>query len=449
MNFDSLIPMTLIRMARQYTRKLWVRVVIMGLLAFVALGVTQLLEAFIPKDIGTTLTGEAADRLLQIIANAMLAVTTFSITIMVTVYRSSSTQWTPRVHRLIIQDRTTQNTLAVFIGAYVYALVAIIMRELGIYVDERALVLFVMTVLVLTVIVVYLIRWVLHLQTFGSLIDTTREIESVTRSMFKDRLDNPCLGANALTGDVPKDADAIRAGESGYVQHIYPEALNEVAEAHGVELYLIKNIGHFVFLNEPLVMVTRRGSPKDDDHDWESLEECVHDNIKISDLRTFDQDPRFGLVVMGEVASKALSPGVNDPGTAIDVITRIGRILSVYTDEDTKERDNKLKFIYVPPLEPEDLIEDGFGALARDGRAVVEVQQRLQSVLSGLMRHPDDGLSSAARDAAENHLRRALASIPYAADRDQVLASARSDIRDVIVNERESDKGTSDKMATG
>ena len=102
MNFDSLIPHTLVRKTREYTRKLWVRVVMMGLLAFVALGATQVIEALIPKDIGGTLTGAAADRLLQIIANAMLAVTTFSITVMVTVYRASSTQWTPRVHRLII-----------------------------------------------------------------------------------------------------------------------------------------------------------------------------------------------------------------------------------------------------------------------------------------------------------------------------------------------------------
>ncbi|MGC1497997.1 MAG: DUF2254 domain-containing protein [Sulfitobacter sp.] len=438
MKLESLIPHTLIRKTREYTRKLWVRVMIMGLMAFVALGVTQILEAFIPKEIGTTLTGEAADRLLQIIANAMLAVTTFSITVMVTVYRASSTQWTPRVHRLIIQDRTTQNTLAVFIGAYVYALVAIIMRELGIYVDERALVLFVMTVIVLAVIVIYLIRWVLHLQSFGSLIDTTRQIESVTRAQFQDRLKNPCLGANALTGKVPEDATAIHANESGYIQHIYPEALNAVAKAHGVELYLTKNIGHFAFLNEPLLMAVARGTAEDDEHDWESLEKAVHENIRLGDLRTFDQDPRFGLVVMGEVASKALSPGVNDPGTAIDVITRIGRILSLYIDENAEERENKLEYIYVRPLEPQDLVEDGFGALARDGATVVEVQQRLQSVLSGLMRHPDNGLSKAARAAAEIHLRRALEAIAFEPDRARVLNSARSDVRDAIAESAKS-----------
>ena len=428
MNFDSMIPHTLIRKAREYSRRLWVRVVFLGLLAFVALGVTQVIEALIPKELGTTLTGAAADRLLQIIANAMLAVTTFSITVMVTVYRASSTQWTPRVHRLIIQDRTTQNTLAVFIGAYVYALVAIILRELGIYVDERALVLFVMTVLVLAVSVIYLIRWVLHLQTFGSLIDTTRQIEDVTRAQFQDRLDNPCLGANAFTGEVPEGAKELHAWESGYIQHIYPEALDAAAKAHGVELYLIKNIGHFSFVNEPMLMVADRGKPEDDDHDWDSLVEAVRANVRLGDLRTYDQDPRFGLVVMGEVASKALSPGVNDPGTAIDVITRIGRILSAYTDEKSQDRDTKLDRLYVAPLDPKDLVEDGFAALARDGVAVVEVQQRLQSVLAGLMRHPDDGLCKAARDAAEVHLRRTLGAIDFEPDRERVLSSAASDL---------------------
>ncbi|MEW9920719.1 DUF2254 domain-containing protein [Marimonas sp. MJW-29] len=424
--------MTLIRKAREYARRLWVRVSIMGLLAFVALGLTQLIEPLVPEEIATSLTGSAADRLLQIIANAMLSVTIFSLTVMVTVYRSSSTQWTPRVHRLIIQDRTTQNTLAVFIGAYVYALLAIILRELGVYVDERALVLFAMTVIVLVVIVVYLIRWVLHLQTFGSLIDTTRQIEDVTRAQFRDRLENPCLGANALTQEVPEAAEAVCASQSGYIQHIYPEALNNLAKAKGLDFYMTRNIGHFVFLNEPLMMVVRREDAEGDAPDMETLAEDIRECIVMGDLRTYDQDPRFGLVVMGEVASKALSPGVNDPGTAIDVITRIGRILSDYSDEVGRDRETKLKHLYVRPLDPRDLIDDGFGALARDGRSVVEVQQRLQAILSGLMRHPDEGLSRAARAAAEDFLRRTLHAIDFDPDRKRVMSSAREDVQDAV-----------------
>lgn len=429
MDLSALTPKTILREARSYSRKLWVRVAIMGLLSFVALGLTQLIEGFVPDEIATMLHGDAADRLLNIIANAMLAVTTFSLTVMVTVYRASSTQWTPRVHRLILEDPTTQNTLAVFIGAYVYALMAIILRELGVYVDDRAFVLFVMTVLVLAVIVIYLIRWVLHLQTFGSLMDVTRQVETVTVSGFKERLQNPCLGANALTDAVPDGAEQVLAAESGYIQHIYPEALNEIASEQGARIYFLRNIGGYVFVNEPLVAVIYDKQ----DGDRDAVEKAVRNCIVLGDLRTYDQDPRFGLVVMGEVASKALSPGVNDPGTAIDVIGRIGRILSLYKDEEAQDREDEvLDALYVPPLDPGDLIEDGFGALARDGVQIVEVQQRLQNALAGLMRHPDEELSRAAKEAAVLYLRRAVQAIPFEPDQDRVLASASAEVRDCL-----------------
>lgn len=430
----TLVPYTLLRKLREYSRRLWVRVLIMGMLAFVALGLTHMIELVIPKELGSRLGGQAADRLLNIIANAMLAVTTFSLSVMVTVYRSISDQWTPRVHRLIVQDRTTQTTLAVFIGAYVYALVAIILRELGIYTDDRALVLFWMTVLVLTVIVYNLIRWVLHLQGFGSLIDSTRQIEEATRRQLRDRLATPCLGAHPLTTAVPKGARAICAAQSGYMQQIYPEALQNTAELHGVDLYLTRNIGSFVFLNEPMVMAVTTGAAESKEHDWDSLQDAVRRQVVLGDVRSYEQDPRFGLVAMGEVGSKALSPGVNDPGTAIDVITRIGRILSDYKDENALGTKVRLTRLHVQPLNPHDLIEDGLVALSRDGAGVVEVQQRLQHTFGGLMRHPDPGLSAAAHNAAVTELRRALAALDFPPDRIRLWESARQDVRAAVAD---------------
>ncbi len=427
-----LLPATLLRVARQHLRKLWVRVVVMGLLAFVSLGLTQLGGAWLPDGVRGRVTGASADRLLDIIANAMLAVTIFSMTVMVTVYRSSSTQWTPRVHQLIMQDKTTQRTLAAFIGAYVYALVAIVLREVGVFDDEHAFALFWMTVLVLAFVVVNLVRWVLHLQTFGSLLDTTRQVEGITRRQFQDRLKTPCLGANPLTGALPDGLKPIHAKQSGYVQHIYPEGLNAAAERFDVSLYLIRPVGSFVYLNEPLVWVQgdwdTPENAKDED-DRPTLTALIRDHIIVGDLRTYDQDPRFGLVVMGEMASKALSSGINDPGTAIDVITRIGRILSSYSTEEKPGTRSKLDRLYVPPLSPGDLIEDGFSALARDGAALVEVQQHLQATLAALMRHPDAGLADAAGHAARRYLTRALRSLPFEDDREDLRSSAHADVR--------------------
>lgn len=426
-----LLPATLLRMARQYLRKLWLRVVGMGLLAFVSLGMAQLAGWWLPEQVRDRVTGASADRLLDIIAGAMLAVTIFSMTVMVTVYRSSSTQWTPRVHQLIMQDRTTQKTLAAFIGAYVYALVAIVLREVGVFADGDAFVLFWMTVLVLAFVVVSLVRWVLHLQTFGSLLNTTRQVEQITTRQFRERLEKPCLGARPLTGDVPDSAQPFRARQSGYVQQIYPEGLNAAAERFDVTLYLTRPVGSFVFLNQPLVWVEGDWDPEEGsrDADDDTLSALIRDHIMLGDLRTYEQDPRFGLIVMSEIASKALSPGVNDAGTAIDVITRIGRILSSYWHEDDHDESADLTRLYVPALSPDDLIADGFDALAREGAGLAEVQKRLQATLAGLMQHPDRGLAEAAEAAARRYLLHAMQQITSETDRLSVRDRAHADVR--------------------
>ncbi len=54
--------------------------------------------------------------------------------------------------------------------------------------------------------------------------------------------------------------------------------------------------------------------------------------------RTFEDDPRFGLIVLSEIADKALSPGVNDPGTAIDVIGTLVRLFTLWQSPPEKER---------------------------------------------------------------------------------------------------------------
>ncbi|MCZ4352416.1 DUF2254 domain-containing protein [Roseovarius aestuarii] len=437
-----LLPATLWRRARALSRELWVRVVLMGLLSILSLGVTQLVDDFVPTEMASRMSGEAADRLLNLIANAMLAVTIFSMTVMVSVYQSSASQWTPRVHQLIMQDQVTQKTLAAFIGTYLYALVAIILRELGVFVDDHAFVLFWVTVLVLAFVVWSLVRWTLHLQTFGSLLDTTRQLESQTREQFKERLKTPCLGANPLVGGIPDDAWPVRARESGYVQHLYPEGLQEAAKQFDVQIYLNHAVGSFVFLNQPLLWVegafkAKKKSDKDDEPmDQDGFEDLLRDHVKLGDLRTYDQDPRFGLTVMGEIASKALSPGINDPGTAIDVITRVGRILSSYSDETECGDAPALDRLWVPPLDPWDLLDDGYGALMRDGAGVLEVQHRLQRTLDGLMSHPDKGLRRAAQQTAELGLRRALEAMNFEPDRDRLMNAAHSDVRAAITKDQ-------------
>ncbi|MCB1579079.1 MAG: DUF2254 domain-containing protein, partial [Xanthomonadales bacterium] len=143
-------------------------------------------------------------------------------------------------------------------------------------------------------------------------------------------------------------------------------------------------------------------------------EECLADIRKafsIASSRNFDQDPRFGVCVLSEIASRALSPAVNDPGTAIDILSRGARMLALwsdhYPDSPDRSRQDEIHFpnVHVPPVELEELFDDFFIPIARDGAGLVEVGIHLQKMLQTLACLGDERY----RKAAARHSSQALA----------------------------------------
>lgn len=385
-----------LRKFRDAVDRLGVRIAAIAILSLIAIGVARLLRTVLPEQITSTVGARSVRDLLQIIATSMLAVVTFSLSVMVSVYRSAAGQWTPRVHRLMLDDRTTQNTLATFIGAYIFSLTSIVLLQTSLFPGEEQVILFFFTILILILIIVAMINWVIHLQTLGSLIDAARRIEKRTSETFEERMNNPCLGGTPMedVSEIPDDAVEIEADETGYVQEIFQRAIHLDADDNDVDVYLHHPVGRFVHRGEALCYLSEES---------DEMIESVRRNIRIGDLRTFEQDPRFGLIVLGEIGSKALSAGINDPGTAVDIIGRMSRILDSYRSEMDAVRDEEPAHprLHIPILAASDLIEDSFGPIARDGVSVVEVQVTLQKALAAIMHHPDETLASAAAEAAE------------------------------------------------
>ena len=417
MDLSLLTPRTLLRKAREYTRKLWVRVAIMGLMAVVAVGVAPLIEHFVPEKLARTLGGQAADRLLQIIANAMLAVTTFSLTVMVSIHRSVSGQWTPRAHRMLLRDTPTQTVLATFMGAYIYALTSLILLYTPYFGEAEVVVLFGMTLVVIVLIVAMMMRWILHLETWGSLIQTTSAIEEAAITSLDERARAPCYGANVLTPDtiIPATAVDLHALRTGFVQSVYQARINAKAAKAGAIVYLTVPTGSFVQEGDVIGHVAS-GTPE--------LIGEIMSSLTIGNVRTPDQDPRFCLIMLSEIASKALSPGINDPGTAIDILGRMTRVLGHLAPEEP--RDNApLANLWLPPLDIAELVTESFAPIARDGAGTVEVQIALQKRLAGLQRHAPAPVAAAARRAAADALARARVALLHPSDRDRLAEAVK------------------------
>jgi uncharacterized membrane protein len=171
------------------------------------------------------------------------------------------------------------------------------------------------------------------------------------------------------------------------------------------------------------------------DIEGEQAESDVLASFTVDDERSFDQDPRFGLAVLAEIASRALSPAMNDAGTAIDVIGRAVRILAPCAhdgsagksprgadsrtaragdtseapcgdelDTTTKERDVHEEVscprVHVPAVRIGDMFDDVFTPIARDAAAIAEVHVRLQKALRSLGKlHDPRFVQHAARHA--------------------------------------------------
>ena len=119
--------------------------------------------------------------------------------------------------------------------------------------------------------------------------------------------------------------------------------------------------------------------------------ECLKDiasHFVIESTRTIDQDPRFGFVLLSEIASRALSAGINDPGTALEVINSAIRLLKKRTDLIRKVGDlqNEVLFsrVFVPSIQGSEFIASVFAPIARDGASMFEVGVRLQKALKSL-----------------------------------------------------------------
>lgn len=111
--------------------------------------------------------------------------------------------------------------------------------------------------------------------------------------------------------------------------------------------------------------------------------------------RAFIEDPRFGLVVLSEIASRALSPAVNDPGTAICVIDSLVRLFSTWADI-TPDTEISYDRVWVPIISIDEMFDDAFNALARDGSGIIEVVLRLQKAFISLTSFDDNTLKQAA-----------------------------------------------------
>lgn len=392
---------------RKPSNRLWATPTIWALLTVGFVFALKLGAAVLPDNWLPDIPAETLSALLNIIASSMLAVSTFSLSIMVSAFASAANGVTPRATDVVMGDDNTRTAITSFICAFIYALIAKTALGMDFYEQNGRFILFISTVAVLVYLIVTLIRWVYTLSHLGRLGNTLRKIEKVAECAVTQYRTVPQMYATRKT-PLPANAQTILAECTGYLTHIDMQGLQEIAEENQWDIDILVRPGELITLDSELCKVSGKVE------DVEVLQRC----FVLAPERTFEQDPSWGFIVLSEAAQRALSPAVNDPGTAINIMTIMLSLLVKPTEKATSNEPCYDR-LSIKALDCKEWIRDGFAPISRDGAAILEVNIVMQKVLAGVWRNaPENEVQEAAKTMAISALQRSLQSMEFEPDRE-------------------------------
>ncbi|MBD8868904.1 DUF2254 domain-containing protein [Nocardioides donggukensis] len=326
----------------------------------------------------------AARNVLSTIAGAMISVTGLVFSITIVVLQLASSQFSPRVLNTFLDDPVTQHTLGVFASSFVYALTVLrAVRDAPAdgepFVPRLAVT--VAYLLVLAAVGMFL-AFIHHITQSISVSTITHRVADQTRDLIeRSRPSGQVAGPRPELPDMEHQTTVV-AQRSGYLDSLDLQGLQRLARRRGARLEVLYPLGSFLPEGAPAVMVRTQEPP------GEGWDDDVAAGLGIARERTMHQDPTYGFRRLVDIAERALSPGINDPTTAVQVIDELHDVLRrmaatadpwpVWYDEEGTPRLVTTEWTFAQYL---DLAVDEIAHWGADG---LQVPARLREMLVDL-----------------------------------------------------------------
>lgn len=283
---------------------------------------------------------QVAQVILGDIGGSIMTVVSIVFAILLMTLTLASMQFSPRIILGISRDGVTQWTLGVFLGTFCYCIAALPAARS--YPKPFAPVLTVSGAMLLALIcVAWLLFFIHHISNTISVNQIVDKIASETEIVIDEMMPSP-RKALRLTADERIDELKwdlrIPATDSGYIRFIDLQRLVVLAKTYHVKIQILRRVGHFVPQGVPLLAVSRaeRITPE--------RAEALRSAFDLGPSRTLQQDVEFGVLLIVDIALRAISPAVNDPSTAITCVDQLSRILIRVASREPPE-----SFAYDPP----------------------------------------------------------------------------------------------------
>lgn len=362
------------------SENLWFKPLIFCLLSIMGALLAHSADGTFITDIAPEIKNDSLNDLLKTLSSTMLVIAIFAVGSMISAFAAASSTATPRSFKLIVADDVSQNALSIYIGAFIFSIVASVAFKNGYYGKAGLFVLFLLTMAVFLLVIITFIRWVERISKLGRLGHTIQMIEDVTIKTFERRIKTPLMGGSPIIERENKGIP-IYSDEIGYIQYLNMDNIQEIATRLEVIITLNCMPGTFISPDRIIAYVVS-GDEEIPVDEKKKLSKAFN----IDTTRSYYADPRFGLIALSEIASRALSPGINDPGTAISIINSYVRLFHLWFVKDNVSTSPKVKYtrIEVPEIATVDIFNDSFRPIARDGAGNIEVMIRMQKAFTSI-----------------------------------------------------------------
>lgn len=271
-------------------------------------------------------SAEGSRSVLSTIAGSMITVAGVVFSITVVALTLAASQFGSRLLRNFMGDRVNQIVLGAFIATFIYCLLvlqSIHYDGTEVFVPRVATSLSLILALVDFGILIYFFHHVSTLLQAEKIIESvSRELSSTINRLFLEEEEkNIPLKTNKTSNlelDFSENSFSILSRSDGYLKAVDEDGLLKCAVENDLYIKLLHRPGDFVFQNADLMVVRS-------EHEVEQkLKHKLGSFLIMGGNRIPEQDVEFAIHQLVQLALRAISPGINDPHTAITCIDHLG-----------------------------------------------------------------------------------------------------------------------------
>lgn len=369
----------------KYLLKLYVRnsIWIFPALSIVAGLIAGALFNRIDRTVGweTDVSVDTARIVMGTVAGSMFTLVVVSSSAILVSVQLASAQLTPRIMLLVYRSRMRKICMSAFAFTFTFSVAALVRIESSVPLITCYLAAYGFLIN-LALFLYFLDGMGKTLRPSSALQAVGRAGREVVQSVYPSRLKRDQPSESKLIETLQKEPRRLVMNDvDGVVLAFDRRGLVSLAESSNCLIELVPQVGDFIAAGDPLFRIFDGG---------EALpEESLRDSVAIGQERTLEQDPTYAFRIIVDIASKALSPAINDPTTAVLAIDQIHHLLrnigcrSLSEGRET-DRQGVLRLVYRTP-NWEDFVHLAVTEIRQYGRDSIQIMRRLRAMLDNLI----------------------------------------------------------------